>query len=602
MANLSADDLSRLRDSLRENYDGASDLRKSRAACIKLFAGSEYPNLDADDNLSDLVNLMRRSGMAQVFSLAANRPRFLVLSHDPKLKAWAGKIGRALDAYSKQLKLERVLQRCALNAFFGLGVAKTAMVDLPSLSLSMRDAQMGRPGVIDVSQDHMCWDMEAAQFDRCAFIADRYPVRWNDIISDTRISASQRAELKRQGPQNFSHGSDWAETIAPSTRDDVARFEKFVYCCDVFVPSQQCIYMFGCNEEFEITTEPLRPHVTWEGKPTGPYSFLSLGEVPGNTKPSSPAQNIFKQHNLINTVYRKINDTILGLKTVYTCATGFGGDATRIRDADDKTIIEMANGAGLQEWKADSSQLGVLYSILTHLLEQYNSSDGNSTYKMGLGAQTDTATQEGIIGQNVSRSEAHDQTIFVDFVREIAGELAGLLYRDVSTRVRMSLKVPGTEIWVADDWMPASVEASRPMEMGENGEEQIRELADFADIDIEPYSLPYKAPGARAEELKMFWNEHMPAWEMMGQQGIQPDFAAYLETQSRYRNLPELKEMLKQNQAPPPPSEGGEQRSLQPQSDRIYKHQSMGSGSGSGQGGDQTASLLAAAQSNNQNR
>jgi hypothetical protein len=124
---LTAKQIDRLRNAAKENYSLAGDARISRADDLKILAGTQYPGINGDD-LADYVNLMRDSAQAKTYSMAANRPRANVLTFDPSLKAWAKKVGRTIDAYSKRLRLEKVLSRWSFDAFFGLGIVKTAMI------------------------------------------------------------------------------------------------------------------------------------------------------------------------------------------------------------------------------------------------------------------------------------------------------------------------------------------------------------------------------------------------------------------------------------------------------------------------------------------
>lgn len=589
-AALSAKEIERLRDASQENYRLAAPLRKLRADTLKIYAGTDFPGLDSDDDYADLVNLMRDSAQAKIYSMAANRPRALVLAHDPGLKAWAKKIGRTLDAYSKRIRLERPLQRCALEAFFGLGIAKVAMIDSPHVETGAAPfVRRGRPSVVDCSIDHLCWDLEATDFDLCSFIADRYRVRLDEVVDNDKYPASVRQELRDRGaePVMAAQTQDWAESISTNNLTDTARFEDWIYLADYYVPSRRCIYTFVVDDEFRIVGDKALASFDWDGKSTGPYSFLSFGRVPGNTKPSSPAQNLRKQHEFINTIYRRLEDQIEHAKTVFQTNSGNEEDAMRMRDAQDLEIVSTNNAQPLIPHSfpgPDQAAMGVLY----HLLDMYGKRSGNLDQKLGLGPSADTAKQEGMIAASSGAAEAADNALFIGFIREIMVELAGVLWRDAETHLPMTLAIPGAGVSVMDDWFPSSVEGARK-----------GEFEDY-EIDIEPYSMAYKPPSQRAEELRMLWNESMPVWQQMAESGVQPDFAAYLDIQSNYRNAPELRDMYKFNRPAPPsgpaePSRGG----LKPGGPKEYIHRSAGPQGGQGQTGDQVMQLMAASAADN---
>jgi hypothetical protein len=168
-------------------------------------------------------------------------------------------------------------------------------------------------------------------------------------------------------------------------------------------------------------------------------------------------------------------------------------------------------------------------------------------------------------------------------------ELAGLLWRDKATQVPMRLDVPGTTISVMDDWLPATVDGSR------------RGYFEDYEIDIEPYSLAYKPPTARAEELRGIWNENAQFWDAMSQQGVTPSFSDYFEIQGKYRNLPELRDMLKFTRPAPPVGPAEKQGARKPAGPREYLHRSAGpQQGGSAPRGDQIMQTMQAGQRNNQ--
>ena len=585
---LTAKQIERLREAAKGNYLLAADARESRSSDLKILAGTQYPGLKTTDGLADYVNLMRDSVMAKVYSMAANRPRSLVLSHDPSLRGWAKKIGRTLDTYSKRLRLERVFQRAAVDACFSLGVAKTAILDSFQVK-SHPYSRAGKPSVVDVSFDHLCWDMEATDFEYCSFIADRYRVCVKDLQKQQLPASVKKAIDERESEPLSSAQAEWAEQIATPLTTESERFEDWLYCADFFLPYYQQIYTFLVDSEFQILgDDPVKKPVAWHGKSTGPHSFLVFGRVPGKIIPSTLAQNLRKQHNLINTLYRKLEDQAENQSTIFLGKTGEQDeDVNRLRDARDRQIIPWNSGAPLEKHVFPGPDPQIM-GLKQDLENRYSKSSGNLDHKLGLGPSADTARQEGMIGAAVNDIEAHDNAQFIGFVREVMVELAGLLWRDASTHIPMMLTVPGGNVAVLDDWFPSTVEGSRQ-----------GEFEDY-EIDIEPYSLAYKPPSQRAEELRQIWNENLQLWEVMAQSGVQPDFATYFDIQSRYRNEPELREMYKFNQ-PPPPVGPSEPTSRKPTGPREYLHRSAGPQGGQSQTGDKIMQLMQAGARNNQN-
>jgi len=186
------DSETRLRNALPQHYRQLFEARRSRTELIGHYAGTNYPNLDNIDSglvsavkYQDLVNYLRDFADSQTLAISANRPRFLVNSLDPSLLGFSEHLRRTLDTYSRQIRLEKTLQKCALDGFFGLAIAKVCLYENSfNFSGPVEYATFGAPNVVRVSFDHWNYDIDATDYDFCSFLGDRYRRPFFEVISD----------------------------------------------------------------------------------------------------------------------------------------------------------------------------------------------------------------------------------------------------------------------------------------------------------------------------------------------------------------------------------------------------------------------------------
>ena len=516
-----------------------------------------------------MVNYLRDFADAQTLAIAANRPRFLVNSLDPALLGLSAHLQRTLNTYSRQIRLEKTLQRCALDGFFGLAIAKVCLHEQShGFNGPLEYATFGAPNVIRVSFDHFCYDVDATDYDYCSFMADRYRRPFAEVIADEDYDEDARKELARIGPTRYTTDEDnWAERL---TRMDVTVevHEDWCYLADVWSARERMIYRYVVDHDFEVLISKPLKKIKWEGKATGPFSLLNQGRVPDNTQCASPAHKILKQHEMANFMWRKLRDQAARQKNIGIAPGSDESDIPKYRDAVDGDWVASPNpqAAKIERFDGPDQQL---FALLMQLEDRISKSGGNTEQKLGQSTQAETVGQEDRIAANVSRSDSSYSQKFIEFVREIAVELARLIYDDSALKVPQTLTLPNTGNRlppVNDDWLPTS-DGSRPKPF------------DSLDVDIDPQSLPLQSSSERAGRMRADLQMFLPAIEILNQQGVQLDLAATLEELSQLENRPELRKMFKYNQPIPPGSEDSAQsRSLPQNTQREYVHRSESSG------------------------
>ena len=577
----------RLKNALNREYNALDKLREQRSRLLSLGAGPKYPHRANEagwlSEVDDILPIMRQAAQATAISLSANSPRIRVNPYRVARTAFARTYEDALNYYCRTMHLEEEGQACAINGFYGLGIMKVYMAN--SVPIWLEESEWmdpGKPYAQSLSLHHFVYDTGATQFRHCQFLADRYRVAFEDVVNDSRFSTKLRKQLRDIGPTdpNDMHGEEPWRRVSYDDCD----LRPLLFLSDVFLPDEGKIYTYVVDREFNILIDEPLAEVDWDGQETGPYHFLNLGPVPDKTTPSSPAQNLESMANMANSLYRQLERQSMMQRSL----------AQVPRDTPDEDI-NAAKAA--RDWSIlrTDAQINVTrlggadqnnFAFFLNVLDQINKYGGNIDLRLGLGQVADTATQEGIMSQGVSRAEGNESEIFAKFMRGVVKEIGRLLYSSKTVGFNGVRNIaPGISIYAP--WQPAIEEGSR---MGP--------FEDY-DLDIEIDSMAYKSPAQRVMELDQTFERLVPLAPLTMQQGQMPDVNYYLQERARLLNNSCLENLL-MNVAPPPEQAGGgsHERTMATNGQREYIHRSAGGGGGQAPGQQQLAMMSAASADN----
>lgn len=581
----SEDTFERLRDSIVHHDSQIDRLRKKREKYLEAASGTLYAhNRREDSSQQEMINLMRQAAESMTLSMAANRPRFLVNASAVKNTAFANHFEQALNVYATRMHMEETLQECVRNAFYHIGIAKVSFGNAPNVIVESDEwMSPGEPYCGCVSPNHFCYDTDATDFRHCAFTADRYRVRFNDLVEDQRFDSKVRNEIKKRGPDVMRNGEEeWGKPLNAGF-GTASQFEEFVYLTDVFLPKDGMIYTFPCDGQFRLTsTKPIYDQ-EWNGSETGPYKFLNLGPIPDKTTPSSPASNLLLLHELVNSLYRKLSRQASQQKQILGGRMGHDDDVKSAQEAQDGDVVLFSDPSSfemLRFFGPDQS----LFAFALNAIQQFDTQGGGVKHQLGVGQSADTLGQEQMVSQRSAGYQASYGERYNKFVSDIAVELSRLLFEDQVTELKMTRNVTGTDISYDAPWLSASSEGGRQGDFDDYG------------ITIDPYSMGYRSPQDRLAELSAALHEAVSLGPVLQEQGKVIDLDYYLQQKARLTDMPDLTLLIKD--APPPPDQQREQQAARQQQGSdpnkgVYTHRSV---SNNDTGNDQIQQMMAAGQ------
>jgi hypothetical protein len=267
----------------------------------------------------------------------------------------------------------------------------------------------------------------------------------------------------------------------------------------------------------------------WNGPEAGPFAHLCFDEVPDNAMPMAPAQNLRLLHQLMNSVMRKQARQARRQKDV-TTYQGDIKDAQNVRDAKDGDTIRVndPNSINVMKYGGVDQMNLAFYQVADGI---YNRMAGNLDAMAGLGPQSKTATQDQLINDAVSESEARMQYAVVEFVGGIARSLGQMMWVDETLEVQGSYKLAGVR---------SPIDATWTTEMREGDVAQYH-------FNVEPHSMAYKSPSMRLQSIGQAIQMLAPALQTGT---VVLDGAALASTAAELLNEPRILEIIK---SPPPP-------------------------------------------------
>tara|TARA_R110000824_G_scaffold13979_3_gene60109 strand:- start:7708 stop:9540 length:1833 start_codon:yes stop_codon:yes gene_type:complete len=492
---------------MRSSHLALQPFREKRRRTIENYVGSEWGAV-TDDRKVVLVNILALTARTYMMSLAANRPQILVTADDIQLKAFAKKFEVGVNNVMKEIQFERTLRKIVLDAFFSIGIAKVYWADSepvevpnpemppePGFGSSEKDwadyqmiqelmsgttlVDPGQPFVERVSLDDYIYDTQATAFTKARFHCHEYRVPLSAVKKDERFDRKVVEKLVSDSKWSSSaYGSreQRTEELIGETHDH-DELEPMVTLIDTYLPFE--------NKWAVMSDDSLPPLFVdeWNGPEGGPFKHLCFDEVPDNAMPMAPAQNLRLLHQLMNSVMRKQARQANRQKDV-TTYQGDIKDANAVRQANDGDTVRVndPNSINVLKYGGVDQMNMAFYQVADGI---YNRMAGNLDAMAGLGPQSKTATQDQLINDAVSESEARMQYAVVEFVADVGTTLGQMMWADEMLEVTGSYKIPGLSKPVDANWTP---------EMREGDVIQYQ-------FNVEPHSMAYKAPSARLQSI-----------------------------------------------------------------------------------------------------
>ena len=498
--------------------------RQVRKELIQDYVGSLYSIGGAENKT--LVNLTNQTARIYSVALASNNPQVRVSTPKVENQAFARRFEINLNKLIADMELDVTFRAIVLDAFFCIGCGVVMMRDTDTrfhgLLESEEDVWLdpGEPWLNRVSLDDLILDMSAKELTKMRFCGHKYRADYEKVMDEPGYNKEAKSKLTPTKKSSIDN-SDSARDIASETDDD--ELKPMVWLQDIWIAENNTISTMAIGQK---DIPPLIER-GWTGSQAGPYKFLSLGNVPDNVIPASPAINLKPMHDLQNRLFRRMEDDSESHKVINTYTPAGAEDAESVRTADRNSWIKMRDVSAIGQTEVGG--VDQRDQALTLFVQDYfDRMAGNLQAMGGLGAQASTVGQEEIIQGQVSRTEADMRMAVVKFASECTTDLGRLMWEDQNMELQTSMPVGNTGIEVSSNWTQGDREGV---------------IEDY-ELKVEEFSMVFKTPEQQLQEMFQTLNQIGPLWPMFQASGATIDAEAIVDEIARLKNRPEFKRFI----------------------------------------------------------
>ena len=389
----------------------------------------------------------------------------------------------------------------------------------------------------NVSLDDWVHDMTAHGHEETDYCGHRYRMSLEQAKNEKSFNKSIRENLTAMDDYNYNEsGDERLSTLTQGASQHEGQLEDKIELWEIWLPKERLIVTLGPNEG----DKPLKV-VEWNGPPNplGPYHLLYFNEVDGNSMPLAPAMLWRGLHDVSNGLMRKLVREAQRYKVVGLTRGVDSEDAERIRTASDGEIVGVDNPEAIQE-----KMFGGIdqrnFAFMLQIKQLFSWQAGNLDLMGGLGAQSETATQDQLLHASASQRMSGMQDEVRIFTKKVMRDWGFHLWSDPveSYPIRLNSQPLG------------------PVDTFLTPEERGTHDYLLHEIDVEPHSMQFVSPQERMAKLnQILTGVVIPSLPMMSEQGLGIDYKELLNTYSRYADLPELKDIIVGLEDVPPGSD-----------------------------------------------
>jgi hypothetical protein len=516
----------RLFKAIKTSREAMEPFRRVRKELIRDYVGSWYSESGARNKT--LVNLMNQTARIYTIALAANNPQVLVSTPRELNLPFARRFEANLNHLISDMNLDQTFRDIVLDAFFCIGCAVVMMRDTDTRFHGIIEAEEdvwldpGEPWLNRVPLDDLILDMSVRERTKMRYCGHRYRADFEKVMDEPGYSKKVKAKLtatNRLSKETEGSARD-IQTGEGEVEDD--ELKDMIWLQDVWIAENNSIATFACDYD-----EPPLIERDWIGSQAGPYKFLSLGDVPDNIIPASPAINLKGMHDLQNRLHRRMEKDSDAHRVINVYPPEESDFAERARTAGRNDWIKGRSPEQIKQFETGGIDQRDL-ALATFIQDEYDRFAGNLQAMGGLGPQAATVGQEELIHGAVSRNEADMRLAVVNFASDCILDLGRLMWEDQQLEIQTSIPVGSSGIQVSADWNPN-------IRSGEFEDYEFR---------VEPYSMVFKTPEQKLQEMFQTLQQLAPLWPMFQASGATLDAEAIVDEIARLKNRPEFKRFI----------------------------------------------------------
>lgn len=535
--------------------------RKNQARVMQQYVGFRHG--EQNWNLRTPINKLEQYFTTYTRELAPNNPAAFVRVRSRELIGIRTKFELGITQQFKKMNSRDTMNELVFDSLNTIGVAKVGIdTSVTKLSIDGVNRSLGEPFFLSVLLDDWLHDMEAP--------------RWSDTEYQADRRRQPRMELLESGlyPEDVVLDMPTVERRAglddQYSVDDNSVLE-YVDVWQVWIPRAGIIVKF-IGDARGPTAKMLGEPIVWRGPSRGPYHRLMYQPIRGRTMPLAPVTSLLELHELNNAFFRKTSDQAMHSKKVFGARRGQYSDVKKLIESIDRGVITTDGDPNMIkdfDFPGADPSLVAMQQIIE---QKFSEQAGNLDLLAGLGAQSETATQDTLLFKQGSKRLESMKATVLEFTSGIMRDVAFWMWDDPFLSM---------EVTRADAGSPSDVALIL---------DQRDKIASFIDFNIEtnPYSMRIITPQDELQIISTLVNQFiLPFRQEMAQQGLSVDIRALIKRFGELTNMRTLDEFIMflgqpgqpannsvgtmpiQSQPPPPPDGRGANQDFQKMSSMI---------------------------------
>ncbi len=497
------------------------DARDDRAGLIEQIVDTG-PRKSGVPKLPTPVNLLELMMTIMVSHLAARSPKVLITAKPLNLKHIAANFEISVNERVEEMKFSATHQLIVQDAMLRMGIINVGLDYYETVQYRGRSFDVMESFAARVDFDDWVHDTDAKHFDQAAFCGHRYRMPVDAFMESKEFDKAAKTRIDKDSEHRSESGERRVEDMNRSSiRGGKNSFQKYIEIWNLWVPHENIIVKVDAQTGKKLGV------VDYDGPEGGPYCILSFHDVPNNILPTSPLGLRRDLHDLANNVWRKIDESAKNQKDILTYQAGADKDVERIHKAGHQQSVRVDHVDRIKQvsFNGPSSELQFLAQQTMRIFDEHA---GNLNALGGSGSLGDTATESQLISSAASQRVQLMRRRDNEFVRKVMQSLAWYEWTEpVRTRILERQSRSGRPFTVR--WSPETREG------------------DFIqyDLQIDPHSMRDQQPEQLAQSLVQYVTQVLiPMSQAYPNQGVAPDIRKITAMFGRYRNMPELDDVI----------------------------------------------------------
>lgn len=501
--------------------------RKDRQETIVNYVGSmpwaKQMGIAATKRI--IGNLIQQQGQAHAIVLAYNDPRYFVVPQMPDVEHIALRLDEWLARYVPLIGVGEIGRQIALDSYFGYGIVKVGIGFLPP---GARNAtgQVAGPMCWRVSQDNFGFDGSATCWGDVSYTYDLTCVPLDDARNFEPFLAYNADEARKL--EEFRDGNE-ATTARIKNQAAMQTPQAMTRLVTFHFPHNNTEAIWPANDyQFsKVAGKPLlvRPYT---GHHTGPTGVLSHLDIPDNLLPVACCESTKQLHYLFNELATITSNQAVEARKNPTYEVGSQRDIERWESTPDRRPLPVSNvqRTGMLEIPGPSPEQTAYMAAMQAMFKEFSAINMDDV--LGLAPTAGTARQSELIRQSTTIRAGEARRKMNRVMEGVARKLCHLALNDQQMEMPMRRPIPRTNLSADVSWLP-------PSKMPRRGS------VDDYKVTIIDGSMEYRSAADRLSGLKEASAEIMQAAIAVAQ-GVPLDLERFIETQAKYRDLPELRD------------------------------------------------------------